>query len=124
VETSLLLLYSVGVCQDRIELTDLVRLLSTNPAKIFGLWGRKGDLAPGFDGDLVIFDPRPKRILSQTELHSKAGFSPYEGLSVQGKVRTTVVRGQVVYDEGKVVGPASHGQFQKCQPFDASIDLS
>ena len=124
VETTLLLLYTFGVCQDRLELGDLVRLLSTNPAKIFGLWGRKGDLAPGFDGDLVIFDPSPKRVLSQAELHGQAGFSPYEGLTVQGKVRTTIVRGQVVYDEGKTVATAKHGRFLKCQPFDASIDLS
>jgi len=124
VETTLLLLYTFGVRHQRIGLTDLVRLLCVNPAKIFGLWGHKGDLAPGFDGDLVIFDPQPECVLSATELHSRAGFSPYEGLTVNGKVRTTVCRGQVVYDEGKVVAPAGYGRFLKCQPFDRSIDLS
>ncbi len=124
VETTLLLLYTFGVQRQRIGLPDLVRLLCTNPAKIFGLFGRKGDLAAGYDGDLVIFDPRPERVLSQRELHSRAGFSPYEGLTVQGKVRTTISRGQVVYDDGQVVGSASHGRFLKCRPFDSAIDLT
>ena len=124
VETMLLLLYSLGVRRRRIGLADLVRLLCSNPAKVFGLWGRKGDIAPGFDGDLVIFDERPERVLSQDELHSKAGFSPYEGLKVQGKVRTTICRGQVVYQDGQVVSEPGHGQFLKCKPFDGSIDLS
>ncbi len=123
VETTLLLLYTFGVQRQRIGLPDLVRLLSTNPAKIFGLFGRKGDLAPGFDGDLVIFDAAPERVLSQRELHSRAGFSPYEGLSVQGKVRTTISRGQVVYDDGSVIAPPSHGRFLKCKPFDPTVDL-
>ena len=124
VETMLLLLYSLGVRRQRIGLPDLVRLLCTNPAKVFGLWGRKGDIAPGFDGDLVIFDERPERVLSQHELHSKAGFSPYEGLELHGRVQTTICRGQVVYQDGKVVARPGYGQFLKCQPFDGSIDLS
>jgi len=124
VETTLLLLYTFGVRGDRIRLEDMVRLLCANPSKIFGLWGRKGDLAPGFDGDLVIFDPRPERVLSQSELHSRAGFSPYEGLTVQGRVRTTICRGQVVYDEGDVVARAGYGRFVKCLPFDRSVYLA
>ncbi|MDQ6882934.1 MAG: dihydropyrimidinase [Candidatus Dormibacteraeota bacterium] len=123
VETTLLLLYTFGVRQGRIDLPDLVRLLCANPAKIFGLWGRKGDLAAGFDADLVILDPRPERILSQRELHSRAGYSPYEGLTVQGRVRTTISRGQVIYQDGQVLARQGRGQFLKCQPFDRSIDL-
>jgi len=118
VETSLLLLYSFGVVARRLTLPDVVRLLSTNPAKIFGLWPRKGDLAPGFDADVVLFDPRPERVLAAAELHSRAGFSPYEGLTLTGRVKTTIVRGQVVYQEGEVVGKPDFGRFQHCQPFD------
>jgi len=124
VETTLVLLYTFGVGRDQIGLHDLVRLLCTNPAKIFGLWGRKGDLVPGFDADVVVFDPGPERVLSQRELHSRAGFSPYEGLTVKGRVRTTISRGEVVYDDGKVTAPPSHGRFLKCDPFDPSIDLA
>ena len=120
VETSLLLLYSFGVKPGRLQLTHLVRLLSANPAKIFGLWPRKGSLAPGSDADLVLFDPRPERKLTASELHSRAGFSPYEGMRLTGRVHTTIVRGQVVYRDGEVVGRPGFGQFQRCAPFDWS----
>src|SRR5256886_10280184 len=105
VETSLMLMYTFGVVPQRIALTDLVRLLCTNPAKIFGLWPRKGDLAPGADADIVLFDPRPERVLSADELHSRAGFSPYEGLPARGRVTTTICGGQGVYRDGDVAGP-------------------
>ena len=123
VETSLLLLYSFGVLANRLTLPDLIRLLSANPARIFGLWPRKGDLAPGFDADILIFDPRPQRVLSAAELHSRAGFSPYEGLTVTGRVSTTIVRGQVVYQNGKVVGKPDFGRFQASEPFDPAAAM-
>ncbi len=124
VETSLLLMYSFGVRQNRIDLRGMVRLLCANPAKVFGLWPRKGDLAPGFDADVVIFDPRPERVLSAEELHSRAGYSPYEGLMVSGKVRTTICRGEIVYQDGRAVGKPDLGQFIECRPFDRTLDLS
>jgi len=118
VETSLLLLYTFGVLQHRMKLRQLVRLLSTNPAKIFGLWPRKGDIRPGSDADLVLFDPRPTRALAASELHSRAGFSPYEGLMVTGKVHATICRGQVIYRDGAIEGDGGFGRFLKCAPFD------
>ena len=121
VETSLLLMYSVGVLDHRMKLRQLVRLLSTNPAKIFGLWPRKGDIQPGFDADLVLFDPRPKGVLAASELHSRAGFSPYEGLTVTGKVHTTICRGRVIYQDGAVIGDRGFGRFLKCRPFDPEM---
>jgi len=124
VETSLLLMYSFGVVPRRIGWTDLVRLLCANPAKIFGLWPKKGDLAPGSDADLILFDPRPERVLAAAELHSRAGFSPYEGLTVRGRVRATICRGHVVYRDGEVVGPMGFGDFLRCRPFDRSMNLS
>jgi dihydropyrimidinase len=117
VETSLLLLYTFGVLQRHMTLRHLVWLLSANPAKIFGLWPRKGDIRPDADADLVLFDPRPTRTLAASELHSRAGFSPYEGLMVTGKVHTTICRGQVVYRDGAVVGERGFGRFLKCAPF-------
>ena len=121
VETSLLLMHSFGVVPQRISRSDLVRLLCTNPAKIFGLWPQKGDLQAGSDADLVLFDPRPTRVLSAAELHSRAGFSPYEGLTVTGKVHTTICRGQVIYRDGVIVGRPDFGRFLKCRPFDAEL---
>jgi dihydropyrimidinase len=117
VETSLLLMHSFGVVERRISRSDLVRLLCTNPAKIFGLWPRKGDLRPGSDADLVIFDPRPQRSLHAAELHSRAGYTPYEGLQVTGRVVATICRGEVVFRDGKVTGKPGFGGFQRCAPF-------
>ena len=118
------LVFSGGVAKGRFNVNRFVELVSTTPAKIFGLWPRKGDLAPGADADIVLFDPRPERVLAATELHSRAGFSPYEGLTVRGRVTTTICRGQVVYRDGEVVGPIGFGEFMPCRPFDASMNLS
>jgi dihydropyrimidinase len=118
VETSLLLAYTFGVVEHHMSLRHLVSILSANPAKIFGLWPRKGDIRPGSDADLVVFDPRPTRTLSASELHSRAGFSPYEGLAVTGRVRCTIARGQLVYRDGAIVGKPGFGRFLKCAPFD------
>jgi len=120
VETTLSLLYTFGVEAGRIEMTDLVRLLSENPARIFGLHPRKGNLAIGADADLVLFDPRAAGRLEDSELHSAAGFSPYSGLELKGRVRTTVSRGRVVYDGGRVVGRPGWGRFVERLPFDAA----
>jgi dihydropyrimidinase len=109
------------VVPQRISRQDLVRLLCTNPAKIFGLWPQKGDLQPGSDADIVLFDPRPTRVLSAAELHSRAGFSPYEGLTVTGKVRTTICRGRVIYRDGAIIGDRDFGRFVKCRPFDPGV---
>jgi len=118
VETSLFLLYTFGVLAHHMSLRHLVWLLAANPAKIFGLWPRKGDIRPGSDADLVLFDPGPTRTLSASELHSRAGFSPYDGLKVTGKVHATICRGQVVYRDGAFVGDRGFGRFLKCAPFD------
>ena len=124
VETSLLLMHSFGVVPKRISRSDLVRLLATNPAKIFGLWPRKGDLQAGSDADLVIFDPRPQRALQATELHSRAGYTPYEGLLLTGRVLTTICRGQVVFRDGEIKGRRDFGRFQRCAPFARELALT
>jgi dihydropyrimidinase len=116
VETSLLLMHSFGVMQQRMSRSDLVRLLCTNPAKIFGLWPRKGDLQPGSDADVVIFDPRPRRTLHAAELHSRSDYTPYEGLPVTGRVIATICRGEVVFRDGTAIGKPGFGGFQRCAP--------
>jgi dihydropyrimidinase len=118
VETSLLLLHSYGVRQGRIDWPALVRLLCANPAKIFGLGGRKGDLQPGFDADVVIFDPHEERTLRAADLHSAAGYTPYEGLQVAGRVRTTISRGVPIYKDGVLMDAPGQGRFVPCDPFD------
>ncbi len=126
-ETVLPLLYSFGVAAGRLSLPDLVRLLSGNPARIFGLWPRKGRIAPGADADLVIFDPSLSGPLTDGELHGAAGFSPFTGLELAGRVRTTMLRGRLVYDRGRdpgqVIGDPGRGRFLERLPHEHPLDL-
>jgi dihydropyrimidinase len=121
VETSLLILFTFGVRRGHLDLPGLVRLMSMNPAKVFGLWPRKGRVEAGADADLVLFDPRPKRVLQASELHSAAGFSPFEGLEVEGRVKRTICRGRTVYADGSVAGEPGWGRFIERSPFDPEL---
>jgi dihydropyrimidinase len=124
VETSLLVLHTFGVRAGRIDMPALVRLTSANPAKVFGLWPRKGRVEAEADADLVLFDPRPRRVLDAAELHSAAGFSPFEGLEVEGRVRRTICRGRTVYSDGSVLGDPGWGRFIERTPFDPELAAS
>src|SRR5262252_7872979 len=84
IETRMSLVYDGGVRTGRISLNRFVELTSTSPAKIFGLFPRKGTIAPGSDADLVVFDPQKKVRLSQKTLHMKVDYNPYEGREVVG----------------------------------------
>ncbi|MDQ3809510.1 MAG: dihydroorotase family protein [Chloroflexota bacterium] len=111
VETLLPLLYSEGVAAGRLDIRQAVRLLAEGPARTFGLLARKGRIAPGADADMVVLDPSATWTLRGADLHSSAGWTPYEGRLMTGRVRTTLVRGQVVYEAGEVVGRPGGGQF-------------
>ena len=111
VETLLPLLFDAGVASDRITITDLARLLCEHPARNFGLFPRKGVLLPGSDGDVVVFDPRAAWTVRGADLRSAVGWTPYEGMSLRGRVDVTVVRGRVVYEDGKVVAEPGTGEF-------------
>jgi dihydropyrimidinase len=113
IETRMSLVYDGGVRQGRISLNRFVELTSTSPAKIFGLFPRKGTIAPGSDADIVIFDPEKKVRLSARTLHMKVDYNPYEGREVVGATDTVISRGRVVIDGGKFVGRAGSGSFIK-----------
>jgi allantoinase len=87
----------------------MAELLSWNPAKRFGL-PNKGDIAPGFDADVVLVDPHESFTVRAAESESKQGYTPFEGQELTGRVKATFLRGGLVYDHGKVVGPA-RGQY-------------
>jgi dihydropyrimidinase len=110
-ETTLSLLVTYGVMEGRLTWPQLVDLLSVSPARLWGLWPRKGALQPGADADLVIYDPQPEGMIRADQLHHLAGYTPYEGMDVQGRVRATVSRGRVIYREGRFMGREGHGQF-------------
>jgi dihydropyrimidinase len=113
IETRMSLVYDGGVRPGRISLNRFVELTSTSPAKIFGLFPRKGTIAPGSDADIVVFDPEKKVRLSAKTLHMKVDYNPYEGREVVGATDTVISRGRVVIDGGKFVGRAGSGSFIK-----------
>lgn len=111
IELLLPVMYSEGVAKGRISANRLIELLSLNPARIFGLHPRKGSIMPGADGDLVIFDPRREWIVRPEDLQMNVDFTPFDGEKLSGAVETTVLRGQVLWQSGKFVGPRHLGEF-------------
>jgi dihydropyrimidinase len=110
VETNLPLLFSEGVLKNRISLERFVELTSTNAAKLFGVYPRKGTISVGSDADITIWDPQATRTVRAAEHHSNADYSPYEGWSVTGLPIHTIRRGELIYTDGEVVRGATHGQ--------------
>jgi dihydropyrimidinase len=104
------MLYSEGVLKEKISLEQFVALTSTNAAKLFGLYPRKGTIAVGSDADLVLWDPTESRVVRGAELFSRAGFSIYEGTEVTGWPRITLRRGQAVYEDGRITAHPGSGQ--------------
>jgi dihydropyrimidinase len=100
-----------------LSLPHLVELLSANPARLWGLWPCKGVLQPGADADIVVYDPSPMGTISADDLHHLAGYTPYRGFDVQGRVRTTISRGEIVYRQGGFGARKGRGQFVKRGPF-------
>ncbi len=112
IETLLTNVYGQGVARGRLTVERMVDVLSTTPARLFGL-PSKGAIEPGKDADLVLFDPQERRTVTQAELHHTSDFTPYEGLATSGIVRSTIVRGEFVIRDGHFVGRRGHGQFQE-----------
>jgi len=104
-------LYSEGVNQNKISLTKYVELTSTNAAKIFGMYPRKGTIAIGSDADLVIFNPKKKHTISVDTHHMNCDYSAYEGRKVTGKTETVILRGKIAIENGNCKLKAGHGQF-------------
>jgi dihydropyrimidinase len=113
IETRLLLLWDGGVRQGRIDAQRFVDLVAAGPARMFGLWPRKGTIAVGSDGDVVVWDPDRELILSARTLHMRVDYNPYEGHTVIGGPSVVMSRGDVIVDRGTVVGRAGRGQFVK-----------
>jgi len=116
VETMLPLIYTYGVRTGRISLNRMVQALSTNPAKLFGLYPKKGIIAVDADADLAIIDPERKTVLSAKSLHSRCDWSPYEGKTVWGVPEITISRGKIIVLDGEFVGSTGHGKFLKRRP--------
>jgi dihydropyrimidinase len=116
IETRMSLLYDGGVRAGRISLTRFVELTATNPARIFGLYPRKGVIAAGSDADLVVWDPEQEITWSAATHHMRVDYNPYEGRVAKGAPELVLSRGRPVIEAGKFVGRAGAGQFLKRAP--------
>jgi dihydropyrimidinase len=117
IETRVPLMYSEGVGEGRLSLHRFVDVCATMPARLYGLFPRKGTIAVGSDADLVIFDPDREVTLSHSILHQNVDYCPFEGWTVRGYPRTVIVRGQIVVQDGDFVGTEGWGQFLAHRPF-------
>ena len=113
IETRMTLLWDGGVRAGKIDAQRFVELTSTAPARVFGLWPRKGTIAVGSDADLVVWDPEREARLSVETLHMRVDYSPYEGRVVRGGPVVVMSRGEVIVDRGEWKGRPGRGQFQK-----------
>jgi dihydropyrimidinase len=110
-ENRLQMIHEFGARAGRISLNRMVELLATNPAKLFGLYPRKGTIAVGSDADIVIFDPEQKVTISAKTQRSKTDYNLYEGTEVTGTPEIVLLRGQILVDGGELVAEPGVGQF-------------
>lgn len=120
VENRLQLLFEGGVNKKRISLNRWVEITSTTPAKMFGMYPRKGTISIGSDADIVIWDPNAEHIISAATHHMRVDYSMFEGFKVKGNAEIVLFRGNVIVEKGKWLGKAGNGHFIKRDPFSAA----
>ncbi|HEY8089136.1 MAG TPA: dihydropyrimidinase [Polyangiaceae bacterium] len=113
VETRMYMLWDGGVRAGRISMNRFVEITSTAPAKIFGLYPKKGTVAVGADADLLVWDGEKKHVLSDRTLHMRVDYTPYEGREVTGMATHVLSHGKVVVENGKYLGKKGDGRFVK-----------
>ncbi|MBS4535228.1 dihydropyrimidinase [Clostridium sp. D2Q-14] len=113
VEHRISLLYTYGVKTGKIDINKLVQLTSTNPAKIFGLYPKKGNIAVGSDGDLVIWDFNKSSVITAKNQFHNVDYTPYEGYEIHGEIQHVLLRGNRVFSRGKIIGDVQKGKFIK-----------
>ena len=121
IENRMELLFSEGVLKGKISLNKFVELTSTAAAKIFGIFPKKGTIAPGSDADIVIFDPTAKHTISSKTHHQNCDYSAYEGWSVTGKTNTVILRGNIVIENGKASVKKGYGRYIARAPYNTEL---
>ncbi len=111
VENRMELIYNGGVAEGRISLNRFVEITSTTPAKMFGLYPKKGTIAIGSDADIMIFDPNGKHVISADTHHMDVDYSAYEGWEMTGKVETVLSKGKVIISDGQYHGQPGDGEY-------------
>ena len=110
VETRGEVVYTRGVAAGRMTVAGMCRALCENPAKLYGLYPRKGVIAAGSDADIVVYDPKASHILSARDMVTKAGYTPFEGLRTEGGIAKVYLRGSLMVEDGRIVG-GPEGQY-------------
>jgi dihydropyrimidinase len=121
-EDRLKMIHHFGVRERRISLNRMVDLLATQPARLFGLYPRKGTVAVGADADLVVFDPERRDTISAATHHSKCDYNLYEGTEVTGAPELVLLRGSVLVEDGKLVGTPGMGSFVRRARFGEPLE--
>jgi len=111
IENRMQLIYNHGVNEGRISLSRFVEITSAAPARIFGMYPKKGTIAPGTDADIVIWDPNAEYTISASTHHMRVDYSMFEGFKVKGNARQVVSRGEVIVENGNYVGRVGRGQY-------------
>ena len=117
-ETRLPLLFSEGVARGRIGPSEFVALTATNPARLFGLYPRKGTIAVGSDADIAIWDAGRETAIRSADLHTQTDYTPYEGMTVTGWPVMTLSRGELLWNDGEVTAEPGRGRWLKREPYD------
>jgi dihydropyrimidinase len=117
VQTSIGMLFNEGVQRGRLSLSQMVNVVSTNPAKLFGMWPRKGAIAVGSDADLVLIDPRRSFTVTAPHMESRSDFDPYEGYEATGWPVMTISRGEVIVRDGEVLSSPGRGELIRRRRF-------
>ena len=115
IEARQAMLFSEGVNKGRIDLNTFVAVCSTNAAKLYGLYPRKGTIAVGADADIAIWDPKKRVTLSASMLHDRMDYTPYEGMEIEGWPVLTLSRGEVICRDGEVLATPGRGVFLPCE---------
>ena len=123
IELRMPLLFSEGVGKGRIDLNRFVALTSTNAAKIYGLYPRKGTIAVGSDADIAIWDPEHEVLVTADSIHDNVGYTPYEGRTIRGWPTTVINRGRIVVEDGALHVERGSGAFLPCEKPEAARPL-
>jgi dihydropyrimidinase len=121
-ENRMQLMYQGGVNEERLSLNRWVELCSTNPAKIFGMYPRKGTLAVGSDADIVIWDPNKEHTISAKTHHMNVDYSMFEGMKIKGNAETVLSRGEIIVQDHKFLGSTGRGNFVKRDAYGSAWD--
>jgi dihydropyrimidinase len=111
IETRLVSLFDIGVMQGKLSLNRFVQLTATTPAKLFGLFPKKGTIAVGSDADVVLFDPNASQVIRARSLHSNCDYTLLEGRSLRGRVEKVYLRGNLIVDGPRWLGREGMGRF-------------